>query len=383
MSGPVKVGTRWRHRIMVNGSRVSGTFDTKAAALKWEVEQRMPLGHEEEIAVTKTCAEAFRRYEIEVSRSQRGHRWEAGRLAAMAASSLGLITMGKLTSSHIAAWRDERLRSVQGGTVTREMNLLSHVFSIARKEWHWLRTNPTRDVARPKAKPHRDRRISQEEIDRICLALRWPNDGSITAPETIQQRIALAFLFAIETAMRAGEICSLRKGDVNSCVAHLKMTKNGFSRNVPLSQRSMDIWAMVPNGFGITTATLDAMFRMARKRAGVEGLTFHDTRHEAITRLAAKLACCLTISVFGFYIHRGPYDAGYASGYGQVCSEAKDERAAAAWANTPQGKAAYRLAQYGAIDNLIKCSQPGWKIEQGICYVHPAPDGSIYGWRIR
>jgi integrase len=89
--------------------------------------------------------------------------------------------------------------------------------------------------------------------------------------------------------MRAGEICGLRAGDVHGCVARLKMTKNGFPRSVALSPRAVEIWAMVPDGFGVTPATLDAMFRMARKRAGVEGLTFHDTRHEAITRLASKL----------------------------------------------------------------------------------------------
>lgn len=289
MSKPFKDGKRWRHRVMVQGVRVSGTFDTKAAALKWETEQRVVLSSGLRVSVTTTCADAFRRYELQVSRTKRGHRWEAARLAAMAESSLGPITMAELNSSHIAAWRDERLRTVQGGTVTREMNLLSHVFSVARKEWQWVRTNPTSDVARPRAKPHRDRRITQDEIDRICIALRWPNDDSVSMPETVQQRIALAFLFAIETAMRAGEICGLRAGDVNGCVARLKMTKNGFPRNVALSPRAMEIWAMVPDGFGITTATLDAMFRMARKRAGVEGLTFHDTRHEAITRLASKL----------------------------------------------------------------------------------------------
>lgn len=290
MADPVKVGSRWRHRLMVHGVRVSGTFDTKSAALKWEAHQRMALTQtEQQRAVNKTCADAFRRYELEVSRTKRGYRWEAGRLAAMAASSLGPVTMAQLSPSHIAAWRDERLRSVQGGTVTREMNLLSHVFSVARKEWQWLVTNPTRDVARPRAKPHRDRRISQDEIDRICIALRWPNDGSVMAPETVQQRIALAFLFAIETAMRAGEICGLRAGDVHGRVARLKMTKNGYPRAVPLSPRAVEIWSMVPNGFGLTTPTLDAMFRLARQRAGVEGLTFHDTRHEAITRLASKI----------------------------------------------------------------------------------------------
>lgn len=289
MNAPVKDGHRWRHRIMVKGVRVSGTFDTKAAALKWEAVQRVLLSAGEAAFANKTCADAFRRYEIEVSKAKRGHRWEAGRLAAMAASSLGKITMAEVDASHIAAWRDERLRKVQGGTVTREMNLLSHVFSVARKEWKWLQRSPTTDVARPRPKPPRDRLISQDEIERICVALNWRHDARDCMPETKQQRIALAFLFAIETAMRAGEICALRRGDVSGRVARLHTSKNGFPRNVPLSARATEIWEMVPDGFGLTPPVLDTMFRVARRRADVEGLTFHDTRHEAITRLAGKL----------------------------------------------------------------------------------------------
>ncbi len=197
--------------------------------------------------------------------------------------------MSELNASHVAAWRDQRLREVQGGTVTREMNLLSHVFSVARREWRWIATSPTADVARPRSNPPRDRRISKQEIERICLALNWRHDAVGVTPESKQQRIALAFLFAIETAMRAGEICALRKDDVTGAVARLHQTKNGFPRDVPLSPRALEIWAMVPNGFDITTSSLDAMFRVARRRADVEGLTFHDTRHEAITRLAGKL----------------------------------------------------------------------------------------------
>jgi hypothetical protein len=51
----------------------------------------------------------------------RGYRWEAGRLAAMAESPLGAVTMAQVCAEHISAWRDMRLRSVQSGTVTREM----------------------------------------------------------------------------------------------------------------------------------------------------------------------------------------------------------------------------------------------------------------------
>lgn len=194
----------------------------------------------------------------------------------MAASSLGKVTMAEVDASHIAAWRDERLRKVQGGTVTREMNLLSHVFSVARKECKWLPRSPTTDVARPRAKPPRDRRINQDEIERICVALNWRHDARDCVPRTKQRRIALAFLFAIETAMRAGEICALRGGDVVGRVARLHTTKNGFPRNVPLSTRAAEIWAIVPDGFGLTSPILDAMFRVARKKVNVEGLTFHD-----------------------------------------------------------------------------------------------------------
>lgn len=41
--------------------------------------------------------------------------------------------------------------------------------------------------------------------------------------------------------------------------------------------------------FDLQSRQLDALFRKLRDRAKVSGLTFHDSRHEAITRLAKKL----------------------------------------------------------------------------------------------
>ena len=104
---------------------------------------------------------------------------------------------------------------------------------------------------------------------------------------------AIAFLFAIETAMRAGEICGLTAPDITGRVAHLPQTKNGRKRDVPLSRRALELLAYLPvdsaTVFGITSASLDALFRKTRDRASIENLTFHDSRHEAITRLAKKL----------------------------------------------------------------------------------------------
>ncbi|WP_241202445.1 hypothetical protein [Caballeronia sp. SBC2] len=74
------------------------------------------------------------------------------------------------------------------------------------------------------------------------------------------------------------------------------------------------------------------------------------------------------------------YTAGENNGYGLGYNAAKDEKAAAAWANTPQGKMAYRLAQKGSLDSLIQCDRPGWTKKNGFCYPFQAPDGKIYGW---
>lgn len=273
---------------MVKGKRVSGTFTTKAAALAWEAEQRIQISEGKVASSNKTMEDAFDRYELEVSKKKRSYANEAKRLAWFRTTTLADKKIADVKPADVAAWRDARLLEVKSSTVNRDMNLLSHVFTVARREWGWITTSPTKDVERPKDPPHRDRRISEKEISLICLQLGWDPEKS-TEPTTKQHRIALAFLFAIETAMRAGEICSLAKGDVEGRVARLHMTKNGRPRDVPLSARALEIWKLVPDGFGLTPAILDALFRKAKNNAGIEGLTFHDSRHEAITRLAQKL----------------------------------------------------------------------------------------------
>ena len=284
MSAPTKDGAVWRHRVMVKGKRTSGTFTTKAAALAWEAEQRTAIAGG--AATTQTCSDAFDRYERDVSRKKRGHRWEKLRLKAIGKSALGKVLMRDVNASHVAEWRDNRLKSVQGSTVNREMNLLSNVFTLARKEWKWIMTSPTKEVARPKENNARFRRVTDDEIKIMCDALGWAN----AVPTTKKQSVAAVFLFALETAMRAGEICKLARGDIVGRVATLHVTKSGKPREVPLSARALELWNMCPDGFGITTASLDALFRKTRdNETAIEDMTFHDTRHEAITRLAKKL----------------------------------------------------------------------------------------------
>lgn len=90
----------------------------------------------------------------------------------------------------------------------------------------------------------------------------------------------------------------------------------------------------------------------------------------------------LCVGLFGWYMHSSGHDSGYNSGYGVGYSEAKNEKAAAAWANTPEGKLAYRFAQSGELQRLVRCQGKGWKVENGACYPHPVPNAGTYGWQL-
>jgi integrase len=298
----------WRVQVYVKGQRDSGTFTTKAQAQAWAAQRETELRQQSSsgIVVGKTIQNAFERYEKEVSRIKRGHRWEALRLDALVDMKIELdgagskqlvrfgdIKLSDLTAKHVAALRDMRLKSVASSTVNRDMNLISHVFSVARREWHWIAESPTKDVRRPKDPAPRDRRPTDDETERLCFALGFDESPATTA----SQRVATAYLFAIETAMRAGEICKLMPAYINGRVASLPgdVTKNGMKRDVALSTRALELLKLLPAPkegeplFGLTAGSLDALFRKAKTKCAIEDLTFHDTRHEAITRLAKKL----------------------------------------------------------------------------------------------
>lgn len=276
-------GKSWRAHVSFGGATRTKTFKTKAEASDWahqaEQELRALAGG---MSLTHTVGDAFNRYAREVSPGKRGERWELLRLAALGRDELAAVKLCEVRPADVAQWRDRRLKSVTGSTVNREMNLISNVFSVAVKEWHWLKESPTKQVRRPKESPPRDRLISDREVELLLVAL-----GYQPGLDTVGARVGRALLFALETAMRASEICSLDKTAVSGKVARLAMTKNGFPREVPLSKRAREIWEEAgSDGFGVLPRQIDANFRKARKRAGLDDVHFHDTRHTALTRMA-------------------------------------------------------------------------------------------------
>jgi integrase len=296
MASITKQAKGWRAQISVKGTRDSAVRATKAEAQAWAVEREAQMRRMSTTGVNtdKSCQDAFDRYVKEVSAHKRGEKWETTRLTAIAAHKvdgkpLGEMRLHTVTADTLGQWRDMRLAAgITGATINRDFALISHVFTTARREWKWIITNPVSDVRRPAGSPARDRLISATDIKKIMVAFGYAGEV-----QTKSHRVAVAFLFAIETAMRAGEICGLKWGDITGNVAFLPTTKNGTKRYVPLSKRALELLDLLPRDedtcFGLTSSRLDALFRKYRDQADVGDLTFHDTRHEAITRLARKI----------------------------------------------------------------------------------------------
>jgi integrase len=271
-----KSGRGWRAEIFRKGIRLSETFETKAAAQAWAGQQEAKIisGHRGEVP-NLTFGDLLERYEREVSAHKKGYRWERLRIKLILRDPVALAGLRRFSAVDVSGWRDRRLQAVSAPSVRREWNLLSHACNLAVKEWHWLTANPFQGVRRPKSARSRERLITDPELVGL--------EKQATTP--MKERAYTCLLWALETGMRASEICGLR--EIAGNVATLEDTKNGTRRQVPLSARAVELWR--PGGFGISPGTLDVMFREMVKAAGIQNLHFHDSRHTACVRLSKKL----------------------------------------------------------------------------------------------
>lgn len=282
---------KWRVEIQRNGTRISAVFETKSAAQQWGIREEAALIAESRGAYPKrTFSEALDRYVEKVSALKAGEKFERARLEALKRDfpELAGKVLSKLTTADLVAWRDARLLKVSKGSVQRDINLLSHVFTKARDEWKWMGESPIKGMEAPGDNPPRDRLPTNSEIRRILRFL-----GHVTGrlPTTKQQETAFAFLLALRTGMRAGEVLQLSKETVNGSVAtvHHKMEyRTGKPRKVPLSRHALRLLRGF-QGFTVSSDSLDALFRKARDSLLIKDLHFHDARAAALTRFSRKV----------------------------------------------------------------------------------------------
>jgi integrase len=268
------------------------SFDSKAEAQAWAraVEAAMDQGVHQAARSARNVllSELLRRYGDEVSPTKRSKEREQQTIHFILRHKIAGYSMDKLTPEVVARYRDERLRTVAPATIIRELSILSSIISHARKEWSLPAPNPCALVRKPMSPQGRNRLLKADEEVRLIAELR-----------PIRRRspwMLPLVLLALETAMRRGELLSLRWENVDlvAQTALLPLTKNGTARIVPLSKKAVAVLRTLKQEhlgpvFPLSYMVVNNCFVAACKRAGIIDLHFHDLRHTATTRLAEKL----------------------------------------------------------------------------------------------
>lgn len=301
-----KRNNKWRAQVRKKGVSKSAEFETKSEAQKWAaaLEKEIELANYNPFANT-TFSQVIDRYIKEYTVKKRGAREEKLRLFRICDTSLGQVAMDELSQQDLREWQNKRLSEVSSASVLRERIAISAVLTQAVK-WGYIEKNPLYGLDKPEQPKARTRCYTKQEINALVEASGFTFDEE---PKTKYAAVGAAFLFALETAMRAGEICSLTWENVNltARTAFLPLTKNGHSRTVPLTQKAIKIIERMQRDedestvFGLKVSVLGSLFRKLKIKAGLNDvdLHFHDTRRDALTRLSKKVEVMTLAKISG------------------------------------------------------------------------------------
>jgi len=289
----------------------------------------------------RTIAEAIDRYIIEELPKKRDAATRRSRLMWWR-QKLGHLKLAEVNAATIVECRNKLLREpyvkakpgAKGSTLAegeaprefkrgpktanRFLAYLSHAFTIARKEWHWIAHNPLDGVSKYKEGPGRVRYLSDDE--RSALLEQTAKD----------LQLHLVVMLALTTAARAGEIVGLMWRDVDLKEGRLllRTTKNAQPRVLWVHGETLrllkehakapqvDDERLFVSQTGKRYGYREA-FQTACVAAKVRGFHFHDLRHSAATYLAREGATEQQLKAIGGwksgvvsrYVHLAAQDA--------------------------------------------------------------------------
>ena len=292
----------WKAIIRITGNPiVTKTFRIKRDATDWArtTEDEIIRGvyiaksHSEKT----TIADALDRYLKEITPTKKPSSQKPEiRREKIVRKHLGKYSLASLSAANVAQYRDKRLsEGMSASSVRLELALLSHLYTIAIKEWGMgLVVNPLSNIRKPKPAKGRDRRLVGNEEERLLDACESHSNPMV----------AWVVKLAMYTAMRHSEIINLTREQVNLAKKsiYLADTKNGDSRTVPLTNKACEVIQDAMNnptrpedtqyiffgepgrnGMRKPYDTKSAWYDSIQK-AEIEGLRFHDLRHEATSR---------------------------------------------------------------------------------------------------
>lgn len=147
-------------------------------------------------------------------------------------------------------------------TINRRLAVLRRVANLAYRQWGWLDKGLGERIKLLPGERQRHVYLTPEEVKRLARA----------APG---KRVREAILLAAMSGLRKGELLDLRAANRVDGTLSLPNTKSGRPRVVPLPPEALDI----PLPIKLTVDELRKGFDIARERARLPHVRFHDLRH--------------------------------------------------------------------------------------------------------
>lgn len=289
-----KHGLRWTAIIRRTGHPdLVQTFGTEKEAVAWArlqevaIDQgRQPVGRDH---AKMTLRDALLKYQEDYTRYKKSAAGEMGFIKQWLERPVAKKKLAEVILRDMSRVRSDMEKEGKSGTTIRlHMAVISHLYNRARGDWLHLShlQNPIEGLTLPKIKKGRDRRLTADEMSRLFEVCKQTEDG----------KLALLVEFAIETCMRQSEIIDLEIAEIHfdKNTMHLKKTKNGEERNVPISHRAEEIireCLCLRKGdrhgylWDYSLSGLRTAYKRAVAKAKIADFDFHDLRHEGISRL--------------------------------------------------------------------------------------------------
>ena len=264
------------------------SFDNITDAKRWarKLEREIDLGNLTDYSEASklTLGDIIKRYEIEDKHKDRKDESIKSRIKNLLSDSISDINLLRLSSKHIAEYRDRVLKVWSPNTFNNHKSLLSVIIDTAITDWGiYIPYNPCKSIKRIQIPPARDRVLNLDEYDRLLKAAE------------VSKCIYLKSLvqFAIETTARQSEILKAKREHVNWQIKTITFydTKNGDNRIVALSETAFLILKTLPvsvSGFLFPLKNRDHLnwhWQQALKKAEIDDFVFHDLRRTGITWL--------------------------------------------------------------------------------------------------
>lgn len=301
----------YRVKVRLNGQPpVSATFDKKSDAKKWAQDVESDIRHNRHFKYAESkkhlLSELIDRYIEAILPLKRSNRTQLGMLNWWN-QEIGSYTVSNITPAMIAERRDKLLQgeTPKGqvrapATVVRYLAILSHVFSIAIKEWYWAESNPVLSVSKPKEPPGRTRFLDEDELKRLLYEC---NNSS-------NEYLPIIVHIALATGMRLGELLGLEWSDINLKEGFITVqrTKNNETKRLYLPTpvlsklsafakvRSLKTSLLFPSNTNPNRPIdIRQPWEATLQRAAITNFRFHDLRHTAASYLAMSGATLLEI----------------------------------------------------------------------------------------